>query len=253
MRSSQKPNIVVTGPDSGGFTAWIFTAMQIRLAGGQPIRVTPSRYTSSLNFDGVVLGGGSDIHPSRYQAPPNEAVHRSTWLKIKEAFCYPMEFFSQWTKGGYDEPRDAMEIDVIEKAIREKKPILAICRGHQLLNAYLGGTIAQSTLPLLKGKMRIRSPFARKIVKQTKATSVLRQLIPSTRFRVNAIHSQAVVNPGESMRITAIERSGIIQAVESDNDQPIVSVQWHPEYLLYLKNHRSLFEWLIKKAQHEAE
>ena len=252
MQNNYKPTIIVTGPDSGGMTAWLFTALQIRLAGGKPVRMTPSRYKPPHKFDGVVLGGGSDIHPSRYRAHHATEAERSSWLRFKEAICFPMEFFSRWTKGAYDKPRDAMEIDVIETALAQHKPILAICRGHQLLNAFLGGVIAPSTLPLLNGEMRIRSPFARKVVKQTKATSRLRQLIPATRFRVNAIHSQAVVTPGESMQVTAVESNGMIQAAESNDNRPLLSVQWHPEYLVYLKNHRRIFEWLITKAQHEA-
>lgn len=247
--SEEKPRIAVTGPNSGGFTAWVFTAFNVYLAGGIPTRVTPDSFSNNISYDGIIIGGGSDVHPDNMQEQPLRKSKRSSATKIKEALLYPMEFISRFGKHSYDKERDDLEILFIEYALKNDKPLLGICRGHQLLNASLGGTMYTSTLPLLKNKPRIRSPFPRKKVIYVKSDSLISEIAGNDPIKVNAIHSQAVAAPGEHLEVTAKEKAGVNQVIESDESDKLLGVQWHPEYLFYMKIHRNIFRWLIKEAK----
>ena len=141
-----------------------------------------------------------------------------------------------------------MELKFIDFALNNNKPILGICRGHQLLNASLGGTMFASTLPLLKNSMRIRSPFPRKTVIYTQDDSLIAQIAGDDPIEVNAIHSQAVGKPADELTVTAKEKAGIIQVLEKEGSELVLGVQWHPEYLFYMKVHRNIFKWLVNKA-----
>lgn len=251
MSTSEKPRIAVTNPDSGGTTAWLFTALNVWMAGGKPVRVQPQSFNGEIDYDGVIIGGGSDIHPENFKEEPTADAKRPLWLKIKESVLYPMEFFSKLSSGSYDKARDEMEKQFIDYALEQDKPILGICRGHQLLNARLGGTMYTSTLPLLKDKPRIRSPFPRKKVIYTKDDTLISDIAGDDPIEVNAIHSQAVAEPGASLEETGKEEDGITQVVESKKSEKVLGVQWHPEYLFYMKVHRRIFEWLVNRAKHE--
>ncbi|MBC3764496.1 gamma-glutamyl-gamma-aminobutyrate hydrolase family protein [Neptunicella marina] len=248
----RKPRIAVTGPDKSGFTAWFFTSLNVRLAGGEPVRVQPSTFDGEIDYDGIIIGGGSDIHPENFEKEPAPKAKRDSGLRLKELLLYPMELLSALSgKGAYDKPRDEMEIQFIDYALDNNKPILGICRGHQLLNARLGGSMYESTMPLLEHNLRIRSPFPRKKVIYTKDDSLISKIAGDDPIKVNAIHSQAVAKTGDEMEVTAKEKAGINQVIESKNNQKVLGVQWHPEYLFYMHVHRRIFEWLIHKAKNE--
>ncbi|BDX08457.1 gamma-glutamyl-gamma-aminobutyrate hydrolase family protein [Planctobacterium marinum] len=250
---SDRPVIAVTGPDKGGNIAWLCTALGVHLAGGKAIRVRPGSQPDNTSFQGLIIGGGSDIHPSNRKAVPLPDAKRSLWTRIKEAILFPMEALTTWTKGKHDKARDDMETRLIKYALKHKKPILGICRGHQLLNAVLGGTIFTNTLPLIGDRPRIRSPFPRKKVIYAKEGTLLEDIIGDEPIKVNAIHSQAVARTGKNLEIAAKEKSDIIQAVEASDNKQVLGVQWHPEYLFYMPEQRNLFKWLTGAAKHANE
>ncbi|CAM4140282.1 gamma-glutamyl-gamma-aminobutyrate hydrolase family protein [Pseudoalteromonas byunsanensis] len=249
MSSIGKPKIAVTGPDDSGTTAWLFSAFNVWLSGGKAYRVTPKQFDGNTDYDGFIIGGGSDIHPDNYQQQDLPAFKRPLSLKLKEWLVYPLEFLDRFSKGRYDKPRDDMEIAFIDHALQQGKPILAICRGYQLLNARLGGKMYTSTLPLLRREMRIRSFFPRKKVIYTQDDSLISKIAGDEPLRVNALHSQAVAQPGDNMQVTGKEKSGINQVTESTKSDKILGVQWHPEYLFYMKAHRNIFDWLVCEAR----
>ncbi len=253
MSADKKAIIAVTGPNKSGFTAWLFTSLNVYLAGGKPERVTPDTFEGVDGFDGVIIGGGSDIHPENFKEEQTEKVERPFLLKLKEFLLFPMELVSRLSSGSYDKERDDMEKQFIDYALENDKPILGICRGHQLINARLGGTMYKSTLPLLEDDVRIRSPFPRKKVVYTKDDSLISDIAGDDPLKVNAIHSQAVAEPADSLEVTAKEKAGINQVVEAKENNKLLGVQWHPEYLFYMKAHRNIFEWLVKKAKNEKE
>ena len=251
LRAKNKPKIAITGPNKSGFTAWLFTSFNIRFANGNPYRVTPNQFDGVMDYDGVIIGGGSDIHPENYKKEQVNKVSRSLGLKIKEWLLYPMEFFNRKGSSAYDKERDEMEIKFIHYALNNNSPILGICRGHQLLNAELGGTMFESTLPLLKHDKRIRTPFPRKKVLYTTDDSLIAKIAGEDPLKVNAIHSQAIAQPAESLEVTAKEEAGINQVIESKNSEKVLGVQWHPEYLFYMKAHRNIFNWLVTEAKND--
>lgn len=249
MQKNLKPQIAITGPNKSGFTAWLFTALNIRIAGGTPIRVTPETFDGTLNYDGVIIGGGSNVHPDHYIKENSKPVQRSLWIKVKESILYPMELISRLGSSECDKERDDMEIKFIHFALDNNLPLLGICRGHQLLNAELGGTMYESTLPLLQKEARIRSPFPRKTVLYTTNDSLISKIAGDDPLKVNAIHSQAVAKPAETLAVTAKEKAGINQVIEGKNSDKVLGVQWHPEYLIYMQVHRNIFKWLVQEAK----
>lgn len=251
MNANRKARIAVTGPDKSGTTAWLFTALNVKLAGGEPIRVRPSSFDGNFDFDGIIIGGGSDVHPDNFEEEKLTKAKRSNSLKIKERILYPMELLNRIVAGEskYDKPRDELEKRFIKYALDNNKPILGICRGHQLINASLGGTMYTSTLPLLKNDARIRTPFPQKEVLYTQEDSLIADIAGDDPLKVNAIHSQAIARPADELEVTAKEKAGLNQVIESKENKQVLGVQWHPEYLFYMKAHRSIFEWLVEKAQ----
>ena len=249
MTYKSTPKIAITGPNQSGTIAWLFTAINVRIAGGKPVRVTPDTFDGVLDYDGVIIGGGSDIHPEHYIKAKVAPVNRTLWVKLKECLLYPMELLNHFSSSGHDKERDDMEIKFIHYALDNNLPILGICRGHQLLNAELGGSMYESTLPLLKKDARIRSPFPRKTVYYITDDSLISKITGDDPLKVNAIHSQAVAEPADELKVTAKEKAGINQVIESKNNDRLLGVQWHPEYLFYMKAHRKIFRWLVGEAK----
>src|SRR5438105_14848993 len=112
----QRPAIGVTGPDRRGWALRRLTHVAVQRAGGWPIVVTPGRPPDLAMLDGIVVAGGADIDPTLYGQPNAAARH-------------------------IDLPRDQLERDLIRWAVSNEKPLLGICRGMQLLNVALGGTL----------------------------------------------------------------------------------------------------------------
>ncbi|GHF99456.1 gamma-glutamyl-gamma-aminobutyrate hydrolase family protein [Thalassotalea marina] len=250
MPDKTKPQIVVTGPDQGGAIAWFFTALSIRLAGGHPIRITPNSFDNKLDYDAYVIGGGADIHPdNRQKEPVPQRSKRSLLTRVKEGLLYPMETLSRLSESSYDKPRDELEQKFIDYAVAHNKPLLGICRGHQLLNSRLGGTLYTSTLDLLNDNARIRTVLPRKTVFYAKKGTLIHDIAGDEPLPVNAIHSQAVAKTGHNLEQTGVEPAGITQVIEAKDGRPLLGVQWHPEYLFYLKQHRAIFKWLVNGGQ----
>ena len=105
-----------------------------------------------------------------------------------------------------------------------------------------------STLDLLGEHPRIRSVFPRKTVVYTKPGTLINEIAGDDPLEVNAIHSQAVASTGPALKTTAYEKVGIKQVIEGKGHEKLLGVQWHPEYLLYMKAHRNIFAWVIEEA-----
>jgi len=246
-----QPIIAVTGPAKGGLPPWLAISTILKSLGAKPLRITPANYTPNIKFDGLIISGGSDVHPSNCIEADSIKPKRKLWVKFAERLIYPMLFFSRLTSGEntYDINRDNLELEMFKQAVKNKKPVLGICRGHQLINAARGGKITRTTLHKYKNSFQIMSVLPRKTIKYTsKAPSEL-QIKLNSSYRVNAIHQQAVETVGKGLEVLAVEGNGIIQATQSvTNDPPILSVQWHPEYLTYMPTQRNYFKWLITQT-----
>ena len=188
-----------------GYGSGRFYCDAIVRAGGVPLILPPitdlvSRLDETLDgVDGVVLHGGVDIDPSRYgQRVTSDHVY------------------------GVDPGLDAVEFAVTKAAIDRDLPVLAICRGFQVLNVVLGGTLIQH---LEAGNHR--DVFH--AVDVTNDSRVLRAMSTSRPRACHSFHHQAIDRLGSNLTVTATSDDGIIEAVEHTDRRWVVGVQWHPE------------------------
>lgn len=250
-----RPVIGVTGPDAGGLSAWWFSALGVRLAGGRPVRITPRRGRPS-HLDGVVIGGGTDVDPSLYgevplEEPPGSFQDAGTTFveRIAGVLIGVLRvLLSTRSPKSVDPARDELESEVIRYAIETGVPIIAICRGMQLLNVILGGDLIQDVRPIYQEHAYVRSVFPRKRVRIL-AGSRLADILGVSECRVNALHRQAVRKLGKGLVAVAHEPSGVVQAIERSAGPLVLGLQWHPEWLPQIERQRRLFTALVATAR----
>lgn len=147
-------------------------------------------------------------------------------------------------------PRYGFEMALVEVAIREKKPILGICRGLQLLNIFFGGNVCDVSV-LSSFSHDKESSYALKIVDkmdldyshglQIQKDSLLTAKISETSIKVNSAHRQAILELGQDLVVEALSPDKIIEAIRH-KDLPIYAVQWHPEHNFEDKINLAVFE-----------
>jgi putative glutamine amidotransferase len=155
---------------------------------------------------GLVLTGGEDVEPGRYGATPHAKL------------------------GETDRARDAVELALITGAERRRLPILAICRGIQILNVALGGTLYQDLASERPGPVDHADTRARHGLR-IEAGSLLHRTLATGEASVNTRHHQAIREIAPALRATAWAEDGVIEGVErKDPGGPLVlAAQWHPE------------------------
>jgi len=172
--------------------------------------LTLADYAAEL--DGLVLQGGTDISPRKYGEEPL----RPEWAG--------------------DAGRDAYELDLLERFLDSGKPVLGICRGQQLINVALGGTLYQDTATQKPGTR----PHQDSAVYDEKYHHV--EILPGTqlaalypgvgRAKVNSLHHQAVNRLGRGLAVEAHSaEDGVIEAIRHEGPGYLAGVQWHPEFL----------------------
>lgn len=180
------------------------------LAGRRETSLTLADYAGEL--DGLMLQGGTDISPQLY----GEAPLKPEWAG--------------------DPPRDRYELELLNRFIESKKPVLGICRGHQLINVAMGGTLYQDTLSQVPGS-HLHSDLSIYDAHYHHVTiepgSGLAALYPgASKARVNTLHHQAVKNLGRGLHVEArSSEDGLVEAIRHSGGQYLVGVQWHPEFL----------------------
>lgn len=166
-------------------------------------------------LDGVFITGGVDVDPTCYGEP-------------KTCLC-----------GATDPDRDAVEIALLKHAMTRNLPVLAVCRGIQILNVTLGGTLFQDVAAQVPAALKhdyfptpeqpSRKYLAHDIT--VKGGSRLGRLLGDAVVPVNSMHHQAIKDLAPQLAATAYAPDGIIEAVEGTGSQFLVAVQWHPEEL----------------------
>ena len=156
-------------------------------------------------YDGLLLPGGWDVNPARYGKTriPEETI---------------------------DDELDAIQFEVLDRFLKAGKPILGICRGHQLLNVAFGGTLIQD----LSGAEKHRSlPTGEDNVHPVRISenSFLYSVFGSA-CTVNSSHHQGVENPGKGFRVIARSEDGVVEGTEHES-MHIWSVQFHPERMCF--------------------
>ncbi len=254
MAAQPTPVIAVTGPDRGGFPAWIMTALAVRRAGGKPLRIRPGKANSGLDFDGLIIGGGSDVDPLHYGEEPLQAEESASRPRLRDwLVALPLALlrilFSRHTRENYDPQRDNMEKQLIRRALQAQIPLLGICRGAQLINVTLGGSLHQRIDHFyMEGTSNLRSVLPRKRV-AIEADSRLATILATQACQVNALHDQCVREVGEGLRVVACESNGVTQAIELSGAEFVIGVQWHPEYLPQSQRQQRLFRALVTAAR----
>lgn len=245
----------MTGPDRGGQIAWLMTALALRRCGARPQRITPRRRFDRAQLDGLVIGGGTDVDPFHYgqeSEPPDDADavrQRSAvdWLVGLVLAAFRI-LFATHSLQDYDPERDRLEKSLIEHALRERLPVLGICRGAQLMNVVLGGTLHQKIGHFYTEETRyVRSILPRKTVAILPGTHLYEILGTATGF-VNALHKQSINQLGEDVVVSAREPNGVVQAIEQSGHRFFVGVQWHPEYMPQSAIQKKLFQGLVAVA-----
>jgi putative glutamine amidotransferase len=226
----KQPLVAVTGSRRRGYPMWFANWLSLRLQGLSPVRVVPSerRTVNWSRFDAILIGGGDDIDVELYDGVPTPNVR-------------------------IDPRRDRLEIDAIEAFLANRRPILGVCRGSQILNVALGGTLHEDIHEIYETAPRMRTILARKRVHLIAGT-VLRAITGKESTRVNSLHHQSVDQLGEDLIVAARDDHDVIQAVEKKSlgRQFLIGVQWHPEFLFYRSTHRRLFRTFACAARGEA-
>ena len=250
------PVIGVTGPIRGGFTAWCMTALAIRRSGGKPLRIAPGRCVDESILHGLVIGGGSDVDPLHYGEEPCTSAENDQQNSILDwiiglALGLTRILFSSHSVQNYDPERDALEQGLIRHALYNNKPVLGICRGAQLMNVTLGGSLHQRIDHYYaEGTGNIRSILPRKMVEIVNHTC-LQGILQQHRSVVNALHDQSIKALGDGLKVSAREPSGVIQAIERPGQMLFMGVQWHPEYIPQSRLQLGLFQALVDNAREQ--
>ena len=198
-------------------------AAAVAAAGGLPLQLTRDADVEDVAdlLDGLVLSGGADVDPTLYGAAPEDGL------------------------GTLEPARDTWELALLEAVERRDRPILAICRGLQMVNVARGGSLRQD-VPLVAGRGHpqwARDGHEPSHPVTTVPGSRLRELL-GDETAVNSLHHQVVAEVGAGLVVTARADDGEIEGLESVGGR-ILAVQWHPELL---GRPDPTFTWVVDAA-----
>lgn len=203
----------------------------IDAAGGRAVYLPCYKSTENVKevvdmLDGLVVPGGADVEPTLYG---EERLPECGTSMLSD---------------------DEYDIALIKETIKQGKPILAICRGMQIMNVIFGGTLYQD-IPSQYGKELFHSMHPGGIenfhIVNLEPDSHLAKILGSDEVRTNSSHHQAVKDLAEGFRIVGRAPDGIPEAMENE-DGSILCVQWHPERMQDEKRFRDLFKVFIEKC-----
>lgn len=218
-------------------TSFAPNAMAIERAGGLPVLIPAGLDGATLRaiydrMDGIFVPGGGDVNPDRYGAP-----HHTLTDRIVDA-------------------RDAIEISVVQWAAADDVPLLGVCRGNQVINVALGGTLIQDISSQLESDINHRFRPDGVVYPQEGHTvdiepgSRLADIIGATTgVTVNTLHHQSVERLAPGLVITAHAPDGVVEAVEWPGKHFLLGVQWHPEIMPDNVQMQQLFKAFIAAAR----
>ncbi|MEN4012133.1 MAG: gamma-glutamyl-gamma-aminobutyrate hydrolase family protein [Chloroflexota bacterium] len=204
-------------------------------AGGIPALIPVGLSSAQLRnlfgrLDGVVLVGGGDIDPARFDGASHPRVY------------------------DVDTARDDLEIELVRLSAESQKPLLGICRGAQVINVALGGTLYTDIADQLTGAFKHdyfpgypRDTIAHKV--KIMADTRLEAITAAGEIQVNSLHHQGLARIAAELRVSAWSPDGLAEAVELLDHRFLVGVQWHPEWLLDHSQHLALFTAFIQAAE----
>lgn len=202
----------------------------VRRAGMEPVIVPGGNPRAAreilASVQALLLIGGGDVDPARYGADP-----------------HPEQY-------GVDPERDELEIDVVNPAMESDLPVLAVCRGAQVVNVALGGSLIQH-IPELGSAIVHRRGVGRPVMHDVKVTpgTRLAEAVEAEVVSGASSHHQAVDRLGRGLTVSARSEDGIIEAIEAEEGW-LVGVQWHPEETAAGDPvQHSLFDALARRAR----
>jgi len=206
-------------------------------AGGIPLLIPSTLSTSLINeilrsIDGILISGGGDVFPTHYGKTPRD---------VKRIEPY----------------RDEFEVSLIREALRLNIPLLAICRGIQIINVALGGTLHQSIEEVTELKHtwyregKLEAPWWYPVHKvRIKKDTLLWKIFGKEEIWVNSFHHQAVERTGDGLIVSGNSEDGLIEAIEHENHPFFLGVQWHPEGMFEkFEEQLELFKYLVKMSK----
>lgn len=211
-------------------------------AGGIPLILPYPRYQSpghlQLQYeveglveriDGLLLSGGGDIDPTLFGEEPIPGLGQIT------------------------PDRDRLEIELIQLFMEKDRPLLAICRGCQILNVAAGGTMYQDLYKQRRGLLQHFQHAPRHHASHyvtIQANTLLHQITGLDVYKVNSFHHQAVKDPAADFVVSATSRDGVIEAIESRHHRFVLGVQWHPENMTETDEQaQKLFEKFVEACR----
>ena len=218
-----RPVVGVTTSRRGGWRSFQMHRLALFRAGARAVRLTAGDRVSVEAFDGFVVGGGDDIGAEIYGGSVAPDVR-------------------------IDPERDRLELDLLAEALPRGIPILGICRGSQMINIALGGTLHTDIYEIYLRAPRLRTVLPKKTVHIVEG-SRLDRIIGCNPCLVNALHHQAVNRLGRGLRVVAEDEAGIVQATEGTGPHFLIGVQWHPELLVFSPAQQKLFAALADAAR----
>lgn len=186
----------------------------IREAGGLPVTLPLEVGSQDISrlyklCDGILFTGGQDVEPALYHA-------------VTSPLCGPT-----------CPARDHLESALFRQAFDDDKPMLGICRGIQLMNALLGGTLYQHLPDELSGALnhQMSPPYDLPChTVQVEPGGMLRRLLGTGTIGVNSCHHQGIREPAPALRVEARAPDGLVEAVACPSRRFLLGVQWHPEF-----------------------
>ncbi len=183
----------------------------INKAGGTSVILPPLEDEEVLNHyislcNGFLFSGGGDLDPNYWDEMPDRRL------------------------GEINPLRDSFEYKLLQKILGSSLPVLGICRGCQVLNVAMGGTLIQDINTKFSHMQKAPRdyPFHGIVIEEN---SKLAKILKSNSIRVNSFHHQAIKRLGKGLKISAAAPDGTIEAVESEEHSFVIGVQWHPECL----------------------
>jgi putative glutamine amidotransferase len=206
----------------------------IKRAGGEPFeldydRDSPAEVVGRSN--GLMLTGGGDVNPALYGEAPHSTFQAS-------------------------EPgRDEYEIALVKEAMKADLPLFAICRGMQVLNVALGGTLVQDVPSMVNGALNHSVPEPRYhlahevwVANGSLLFQLMKEKLDGESCQVNSRHHQAVKDIAEGWEVSGTAPDGVIEAIEQPGAVFRLAVQWHPENFFRTGEFRPLFEGFVEAA-----
>lgn len=204
-------------------------------AGGVPLFLSNTEDIEDIKsyldiIDAVIFSGGEGVGTLKFGENPSKVI------------------------SNINHSRDNFELALFKEAYNRDMPILGVCRGTQLINVALGGTLYQDIFSEIPGchghmpsEMQVCDLFHRIDIEEN---SKLFDIFKTAHLEVNSFHHQAIKDLGEDLKVIAIAKDGVIEGIESLSRKFLIGVQWHPEDLT-LKHDKflKLFEALIASTE----